>query len=230
MLLVQNAATHTVVSTALVDVKVGDQVLTVDHHQKKQFATVKELPHSPSVGDFIKIQLASSTVVEEAPAPTEENPKKGEVSAMKTAMRTTPIPPFLSLRTTEHHTFPRCKSTKSHPSHHLRKHQSMDAVIQAHEIKEGDCLLTLDGERTVKSVERRLATPKDVTYTVQLEGTHDLLVVGGVVTHAKPSAHQKLTANDLIEFGNKKVSALSGSQKSALSSNKDHNRKKSYGT
>mmetsp|Transcript_53179 Transcript_53179/g.91340 ORF Transcript_53179/g.91340 Transcript_53179/m.91340 type:complete len:345 (-) Transcript_53179:252-1286(-) len=222
-LLVQNAVTRDVVSTALVDVKVGDKVLTVDHHQKKQFATVKELPHSPSVGDFIEIHLAPSTT--EGEAPTEETPKKSEMSVMSS--------PFLGLRTTEHHTFPQCKSAKPHLSHHLRKHQSTEAMIQAHEIKEGDCLLTLDGERTVKSVKRRLATSEDVTYTVQLEGAHDLLVVGGVVTHAKPSPHaaphETPTAFGLFEKANKKVHSAE-KKVSALSNNKDHIRKKTHGT
>ena len=35
-------------------------------------------------------------------------------------------------------------------------------------------------------METRPAAPSDVTYTVEVEGDTDLIVVGGVVTHARP--------------------------------------------
>lgn len=88
------------------------------------------------------------------------------------------------LAATEHHTFPACGS------HAAEKKKRM---LQAHEIKAGTCLLTADGKRTVASVERKLATKEDETYTVELKGGHDTLLVGGVVTHAKPES--KVIAN-----------------------------------
>mmetsp|Transcript_34337 Transcript_34337/g.57686 ORF Transcript_34337/g.57686 Transcript_34337/m.57686 type:complete len:101 (+) Transcript_34337:1210-1512(+) len=68
-------------------------------------------------------------------------------------------------------------------------------MLQAHEIKAGTCLLTADGKRPVASVERKVATKEDETYTVELKGGHETLLVGGVVTHAKPEIKAIANAN-----------------------------------
>jgi hypothetical protein len=90
-----------------------------------------------------------------------------------------------ALAATEHHTFPTC----NHRSHTGR-------MVRAYEIKPGDCLHTVDGERTVASVERRLVAEGDETYTVELKGNHDVLLVGGVVTHAKPQTAKAMLDAD----------------------------------
>jgi len=81
----------------------------------------------------------------------------------------------LSLLATEHHTFPLCDTG-------FRKE------VAAMHLKPGQCLLTENGKKSaVTSVKRVPAKEGGSTYTVVLEGQDDLLVVGGLVTHAKPS-------------------------------------------
>ena len=70
----------------------------------------------------------------------------------------------------------------------------------AHSLKVGDCLHTVNGKRSIESVASRAVEPGDKTVTVVLDGATDLIVVGGVVTHAKPEhpeAHGKKRAADL---------------------------------
>jgi hypothetical protein len=68
----------------------------------------------------------------------------------------------------------------------------------------GDCLRTEDGPQTVKSAERRLANEDDMTYTVEVAGSNDLIVVGGVVTHAKPQ-HSHAKARSAMSGLNAKI-------------------------
>jgi hypothetical protein len=76
---------------------------------------------------------------------------------------------------TEHHTFPLCDT-------------AFRVEKAAMDLKPGDCLLTEGGgKNAVESVDRVAAKEGDVTYTVVLDGADDLVVVGGVVTHARPS-------------------------------------------
>jgi hypothetical protein len=81
---------------------------------------------------------------------------------------------------TEHHTFPTCHSKAFNKVYHMK------STVSAHMLKAGDCLLTSAGKSTVAKVQRLQAGPDDQTYTVELEGGHDLIMLGGVVTHAKP--------------------------------------------
>jgi len=79
------------------------------------------------------------------------------------------------LLVTEHHTFPLCDTG-------FRKN------VAAMHLKPGHCLLTENGGKSaVTSVKRVPAKEGGDTYTVVLEGQDKLLVVGGLVTHAKPS-------------------------------------------
>jgi hypothetical protein len=180
------------VETKLSDVKVGDVVVTLDHKRQKRLSTVQQLPHSKSTGDFIEITLsgADSPAVEEAPAPAHMAP------AAAASL----------LQATEHHTFPTCGRAK--PAN-LRSasHLAQVPMVEAKDIKAGSCVLTLEGERLVASVKRRLASAKDVTYTVQLDGGSDLLVVGGVVSHAKPShaAFHDLSTKEKVEAATQKL-------------------------
>jgi hypothetical protein len=180
--MVKNRKTGTTAAKALVDVKVGDEVMSVNHKREKRFAKVKKLPHSRSFGDFIEINLSPTTTVEGVTADNNLAPNNNKKAQVKHAM---------SLRTTEHHTFPKCGGAPV-PPQHLRhskagKSQHLEAALmmRAHELKPGGCLLTLDGEQTIESVHRTPAKSEDLTYSVQLEGTTDLIAVGGVVTHAQ---------------------------------------------
>jgi len=93
----------------------------------------------------------------------------------------------LSLLVTEHHTFPLCDTG-------FRK------KVAAMHLKPGHCLLTENGRKSaVTSVKRVPAKEGGDTYTVVLEGENDLLVVGGLVTHAKPSHPAKKTAATATE-------------------------------
>ena len=94
-----------------------------------------------------------------------------------------------SLHATEHHTFPLCDT-------------AFRVEKAAMDLKPGDCLLTEGGGKgVVEGVERVAAKPGDQTYTVVLEGADDLVVVGGVVTHARPS--KKAQTKSEVEMSTK---------------------------
>lgn len=79
------------------------------------------------------------------------------------------------LLATDHHTFPLCGTG-------FRKETA------AMDLKKGDCLLTEGGGKsTVASTTRVFPTENSDTFTVVLEGSDNLLLVGGIVTHAKSS-------------------------------------------
>jgi hypothetical protein len=198
--MVKNRQTGTTAAKALVDVKVGDEVMSVNHKHEMRFAKVKKLPHSRSVGDFIEIILSPTTTVEGVPT---NNMAPNKEAQVKHAM---------SLRTTEHHTFPKCGGAPV-PSQHLRHNKAGNndveaaMMLRAHELKPGDCLLTSDGEQTIESVNRTPAKAEDFTYSVQLEGSTDLVVVGGVVTHATAShaAFASLSPTEKLKVAANKV-------------------------
>ena len=97
-------------------------------------------------------------------------------------------------------------------------------MVQAGQLKAGDCLRTVEGPRRVESVarqvgpEKELETPgvhsaqdgnaahtedKDAVpmiFTVVLDGATDLLAVGGVFTHARPSEDAKTRKAALSTF------------------------------
>ena len=51
-------------------------------------------------------------------------------------------------------------------------------------LKPGDCLQTTDGHRLIASVGKLPLNASEETYTVVVGGDSELIVVGGVVTHA----------------------------------------------
>jgi hypothetical protein len=83
-------------------------------------------------------------------------------------------------------------------------------MVSAQDLKPGDCLHTAAGKRLVQSVEVREAVAGDNTVTVVLQGGADMLVVGGVVTHAKPE-HGKIPASKA-----RSVAHLLASSKAAI--------------
>lgn len=84
-----------------------------------------------------------------------------------------------SVAVTAFHTFPTC--------HHEKEKRKM---VIAKSLKPGDCLFTAGGEKSISHVRRKLAEPNDRTFTVQLEGNQDEILLNGVVTHTQP---QKFT-------------------------------------
>mmetsp|Transcript_59007 Transcript_59007/g.118468 ORF Transcript_59007/g.118468 Transcript_59007/m.118468 type:complete len:315 (-) Transcript_59007:338-1282(-) len=107
---------------------------------------------------------------------------------------------------TEHHTFPTC--------HHGHK-SAAPAAVPAHMVQAGSCLLTTAGPRKVAKVERRLAAPTDQTFTVELEGAHDLLVLNGVVTHARPQDAKAAARDPKVSKAKAAVAAMVHSHKAA---------------
>jgi hypothetical protein len=75
-------------------------------------------------------------------------------------------------------------------------------LITAHALKVGECLHTSGGRGKVESIVPSPATKKDVTYTLVMEDSIDLVSIGGVFTKAKP-AHN-LPSKSLIR-GSKHV-------------------------
>ena len=81
---------------------------------------------------------------------------------------------------TPHHTFPSCFAHGK--------------AVAAKHLKVGDCVNTVNGRRKVRKLNEMAALPGDETFSVELEGTADVLALGGIFTHASPSAHQKKIA------------------------------------
>jgi hypothetical protein len=154
----------------LSEVEVHDELLAVDRTHKgggggrSVWAAVKSLPHSKSAATdrFIEIEM------------------KGQETTSSSSLSLPSSLPLAAthhhLSVTEHHTFPSC-------------HGGGGATVEAGSLKAGDCLLLQGGSRAaIASATRRLAGASEATYTVELEGQADLLVVGGVVTHARSAA------------------------------------------
>jgi hypothetical protein len=76
------------------------------------------------------------------------------------------------LEATAHHTFPRCQTMK---------------LLEARQIKEGDCLNTPHGDKLVEFIKKvpQAEAQQHETYTIITEGgERDLIAVGGVFAHA----------------------------------------------
>ena len=93
-----------------------------------------------------------------------------------------------TLRVTPHHTVAVCSAKKG------------GEVKEARKIKAGDCVLTASGKGRVESVMTTAATEGESTFTVELKGHTELLVVDGILTHAKPEEkrlnHKKTMTSD----------------------------------
>ena len=91
-----------------------------------------------------------------------------------------------TLRVTPHHTVAVCSAKKG------------GEVKEARKIKAGDCVLTASGKGRVESVMTTAATEGESTFTVELKGHTDLLVVDGILTHAKPE-HKQLSHKEVTK-------------------------------
>jgi hypothetical protein len=116
-----------------------------------------------------------------------------------------------SLLATEHHTFPLCDTG-------FRKE------VSAMDLKHGQCLLTEGGGKGVVTGLKRVAPQEgSQTYTVVLEGASDLAMVGGIVTHARPSkpASPSASASAAVKGKTQKKALLASALHSAEASIKN---------
>jgi hypothetical protein len=86
-------------------------------------------------------------------------------------------------RATLHHTFDTCFKELKHLTKQAYKH-SLTSVVEAKDIKAGDCLHTTDGPANVRTVKRVPVKMGDMTYSIGLEDNIGTVTVGGAFAHA----------------------------------------------
>lgn len=104
------------------------------------------------------------------------------------------------LKATLHHTFEACVSKRNPFKHAIENFGP--SVIQAKDLKAGDCLHTADGRRMVRKVKHIAPKNGDVTYSIKLAGDIGTVAIGGVFTHAMGQHAQMSShgASTLDEF------------------------------
>ena len=141
----------------LADVGVGDEIVKV-HKVGYGFARVLALPHSPTTMSTFEIRMASQHL----------------------RLRHKEVPHLVEA--TSDHTFIRCFVQGRE-----KDEEGDEALVKAKEIKVGDCLRTLNGDKLVNSIRKVPIDEagKHNTYTVVTEGgNRDLIMVGGLIAHA----------------------------------------------
>ena len=161
----------------------GTRVLAADSNNMKTYAKVMKVHHIPASEPYLAIRVAMESKHFSTPQAHVLNPFTNKFVHADHTDRST----AKHLRVTTHHTFPVCHEQK---------------LIPAHALKVGDCLHTAGGRGKVESIVPSPATKKDVTYTLVMEDSIDLVSIGGVFTKAKP-AHN-LPSKSLIR-GSKHV-------------------------
>jgi hypothetical protein len=126
----------------------------------KIFAALGDLHHHPSA---ITARFATVTGLPHSPS-TE--------AFVEIAMSKTSKHDDRSIRATLHHTFPSCDGK----------------VVQAQDIKPGQCLFTKHGRDVVRSAVPVPVKKGHVTYTIQVDDSFGSIAVGGVFTHAKSTS------------------------------------------
>ena len=86
------------------------------------------------------------------------------------------------LKATLHHTFDTCDSSHNSIKHGVEVFGAN--IVQAKDLKAGDCLHTTDGKRTVHSVKHMAHKADDIAYSIQLSDNAHTVAIGGVFTHA----------------------------------------------
>jgi len=76
------------------------------------------------------------------------------------------------LKATPHHFFPLCG-------------KSNNGAVRAQDVQRHDCLHTVHGQELVHSVRRLAPTRTDVTYSLKMASSVDMVAIGGIFTHAK---------------------------------------------
>ena len=103
----------------------------------------------------------------------------------------------LDLKATLHHTFEACIGKRNLFRYAVNSFGP--TVIQAKNIKAGDCLHTADGKRTVRKVNHIPIGDGDETYSIMLAGGIHTVAIGGVFTHAmmttKRTSHSSFVAH-----------------------------------
>ena len=107
-----------------------------------------------------------------------------------------------TLRVTPHHTVAVCSAKKG------------GEVKEARKIKAGECVLTASGKGRVESVKTTAATEGESTFTVELKGHTELLVVDGILTHAKPE-HKQLNHKEATKAMTSRFQAATNNAKLA---------------
>ena len=109
------------------------------------------------------------------------------------------------LKATMHHTFNTCVSKNNPMMHAVESYGT--AVIQAKDIKAGDCLHTADGRRLVRSATHTAIKEGDVTYSIKVADGISAVAVGGVFTHAmghvKEAFHGPISGKEKKYMANK---------------------------
>ena len=104
------------------------------------------------------------------------------------------------LKATPHHFFPLCG--KGHTG-----------AIRAQDLQRDDCLHTVHGQELVRSVQHVATTSADVTYSLKMASSVDMVAIGGIFTHAKadhaqarspPAFKSNAQASSLFNKSNKK--------------------------
>jgi len=86
------------------------------------------------------------------------------------------------LQVTLHHTFDACSNKRNPFKHALEPYRRF--IVEAKDLKEGDCLHTIEGATMAHSIKHVAIKDGDVSYSVKLEGGVGTVAIGGVFTHA----------------------------------------------
>ena len=84
------------------------------------------------------------------------------------------------LQATLHHTFDACSKEQSQ----FAFKSFRNFIVDASDVRVGDCLHTTDGEAKVHSTKHVAVKDGDETYSIKLEGSAGTVAIGGVFTHA----------------------------------------------
>jgi len=156
----------------------GTRVLAADSKNKKLFAKVVAVHHSPASEGYldIRVLLDSKRVSIHI-----WNPYTSKLIHADQTDKSK----YQQLRVTRHHTFPVCRKQK---------------LLPALALKVGDCLHTSSGQGIIQSIEPSPATKRDRTYTLVLEDNIDMVAIGGIFTRAK-AEHAKATTTKSVLRG-----------------------------
>jgi hypothetical protein len=120
------------------------------------------------------------------------------------------------LKATLHHTFDACCVSERNPFKHAIENFG-PSVIQAKDLKIGDCLHTADGKRIVLKIIHIAPYNGDVTYSIRLAGGVGTVAIGGVFTHAM-GKHIRMAdhgdnSQDKISYGAKRPTKTGGKRR-----------------
>ena len=174
----------TLMHTPLSNVKVGDEIAKASSPGKPmEFTKIIALPHSKTTQQTFEITLFEDLhSLKDA---------KREIEARHNLRR---VGESIVLEATAHHKFLRCKKTQ----------RNQDLLVETKDIKRGDCVRTLNGDKLVRSAQAVPAEEavKHDTYSIVTEGgAKDLIAVGGLLMHATDkSTHDLIVSRDAKKY------------------------------